>query len=67
MANKILVPLDGSALAECVLPHAISLAGTMNAAVILLRVLESAHSADSLQLVDPLNWHLGKAEAGAYL
>jgi nucleotide-binding universal stress UspA family protein len=67
MLNKILVPLDGSALAECVLPHAAGLARTMKTTVILLRVLAQDHHTDPLQAVDPLNWHLRKAEARAYL
>ena len=67
MVNKILVPLDGSALAECVLPHAVSLAKTMKATVILLQVLESVDRTDTLELVDPLRWQLRKGEANAYL
>jgi nucleotide-binding universal stress UspA family protein len=41
MYEKILVPLDGSELAECALPHVESLAkGRQEAEVILLRVIE---------------------------
>lgn len=41
MYKKILVPLDGSALAECVLPHVKEIvAGRGEAKVILLRVVE---------------------------
>lgn len=40
MYARILVPLDGSELAEVALPHAISLAKQSGAEVILLRVLE---------------------------
>ncbi len=41
MYNKILVPLDGSGLAECVLPHVESIAKGCNASsVIFLRVVE---------------------------
>ena len=38
MYNKILVPLDGSPLAEQVLPHALALAGCHGSEVVLLRV-----------------------------
>ncbi len=38
MYKKILVPLDGSPLAEAVLPHAEALAQSENAEIILLRV-----------------------------
>lgn len=38
MYKKILVPLDGSQLAEAVLPHAEAIAKSENAEIILLRV-----------------------------
>lgn len=38
MYNKILVPLDGSELAEQVLPHVIELANCTGAEIVLLRV-----------------------------
>jgi nucleotide-binding universal stress UspA family protein len=40
MYKSILVPLDGSARAEAILPHAEVLARTMGAKLILLRVIE---------------------------
>jgi nucleotide-binding universal stress UspA family protein len=39
MYKRILIPLDGSALAEQALPHAITQAGHFEAELILLRVL----------------------------
>jgi nucleotide-binding universal stress UspA family protein len=39
MYTKILVPLDGSDLAEAVLPHARALAQSVGAEIVLLRVL----------------------------
>jgi nucleotide-binding universal stress UspA family protein len=42
MFERILVPLDGSGLAESVLPHARELAARFNSELILLQVLESA-------------------------
>ncbi len=38
MYKKILVPLDGSPFAEAVLPHAMALAKSENAEVVILRV-----------------------------
>jgi nucleotide-binding universal stress UspA family protein len=66
MFNNMLVPLDGSALAECVLPHAVSLARAFSSKVMLLRVLERPQ-ADEERLVDPLDWHISRGEAEAYL
>ncbi len=41
MYQKIMVPLDGSELAECVLPHATAVAqGVNSASVVLVRVVE---------------------------
>jgi nucleotide-binding universal stress UspA family protein len=67
MFAHILVPLDGSALAECVIPHAISMAVALDARVTLLHVLEHPRDTGSLQPVDPLKWHLKKNETGFYL
>jgi nucleotide-binding universal stress UspA family protein len=66
MFNNMLVPLDGSALAECVLPHSVALARAFSAKVTLLRVLEGPQ-ADDDRLVDPLDWHICRGEAEAYL
>src|SRR3990170_1672841 len=44
MYNKILVPLDGSKLAECVLPHVEDIAkGCSAEAVVLIRVVETLY------------------------
>ena len=67
MFNHILVPLDGSSLAECVLPHSVAVAQAFGARVTLLRVLEPPHAANRIRPVDPLDWHISKAEARAYL
>lgn len=66
MFEHILVPLDGSPLAECVMPHAVAMAQTFDARITLLRVLEEHHVGDSPS-VDLLDWRLRKAEAEAYL
>ncbi|MEI8308543.1 MAG: universal stress protein [Chloroflexales bacterium] len=45
--RHILVPLDGSALAEQILPHAVAIASHDSAELTLLRVIEGHSSADS--------------------
>ena len=65
LVERILVPLDGSRLAECVLPHAIALARIFDAELILVRVQESLPG--NHPRVDSLSWRLGKAEVEAYL
>lgn len=67
MFDQVLVPLDGSSLAECVLPHAVALAQPFEARVRLLRVLEHVNAIGQAGSVDPLGWHIGKAETEAYL
>lgn len=65
MIRRILVPLDGSLLAESTLPHAAALADAFRAEVCLLRVLEPGRmgglTADSLEM------RLQRREVGAYL
>ena len=67
MFDKILVPLDRSTLAECVLPHAIALARALDSQLILLHVLSVSDKPDRLRAVDPLEWQLRRAEAESYL
>jgi nucleotide-binding universal stress UspA family protein len=67
MIKTILVPLDGSAIAECVLPHVLSLAAAMDARAILLHVLERPRDTGPLRPIDPLKWVLKKKEAESYL
>ena len=54
--SKVIVPLDGSAFAETVLPHATMLARRMDLGVTLLRVVpeDSPIFGDSISLVDML-------------
>lgn len=65
MFNRILVPLDGSALATGVLPHVVALAQALGSNLTLLRMLEG--QATPRGAVNPIEWQLGKAEAHAYL
>ncbi|MDY6877806.1 MAG: universal stress protein [Chloroflexota bacterium] len=67
MFDHILVPMDGSSLAECVLPHAMAIARVCESQVTLLRVLERTQARDATQSIDPLDWHIRRAEAEAHL
>jgi len=67
MINHILVPLDGSALAECVLPHVSAIAQASNARITLLHIADLPHEIRGQYAIDPLDWHLQKHEAKAYL
>lgn len=66
MFDRILVPLDGSSLAECVLPHLITLVRTFDAEVELVHVL-ACNAGNGGAPVDPLSWEMRKAEARSYL
>jgi nucleotide-binding universal stress UspA family protein len=66
MFRTILVPLDGSQLAEVVLPHANALAKAFDASLWLVRVIESTAD-EEMQPVDPLQWQITKREAETYL
>ena len=67
MINHILVPLDGSALAECVLPHVMAMAPVTNARITLSHVMEYAHIRGETPAVDPVDWHLRKHKSEKYL
>ena len=67
MLNHILVPLDGSLLAECVLSHAVTLAQVFETRLTLLRVVERNQATGLKRAIDPLQWQIRKVEAGAYL
>jgi nucleotide-binding universal stress UspA family protein len=67
MFDPILVPLDGSQLAECVLPHVETIARSLDADITLLRMLEKKQVGTSAQLFDLLNWQINKTRAMLYL
>ncbi len=67
MIEHILVPLDGSSLAECVLPHVVAVARACGSRVTLLQVLERPATSGPVRFVDPLRWYMSEAEARAYL
>ena len=67
MFKRILLPLDRSALAECVLPHTIAFARAFESQVTLLHVMDTPREAHRRPAMDPLNWQIRKAEAKTYL
>jgi nucleotide-binding universal stress UspA family protein len=67
MIDHILVPLDGSSLAERVLPHLFAIARPFDSRVTLLRVISRTDSAHTTQRIDPLDWQMREAEARSYL
>jgi len=67
MINHILVPLDGSTLAECVLPHVTAIAPVTHARITLLHVLQRSQNGGGTPAIDPVEWHLQKQNAEKYL
>ncbi|TAK14687.1 MAG: universal stress protein [Anaerolineae bacterium] len=67
MFDSILVPLDGSQLAECVLPHAMAIARPFDSEISLLRMLEKNQTGVPGQLMDLLSWQINKTQASLYL
>jgi len=67
MFTHILVPLDGSELAECVLPHVKLQAALMGAEVTLFHSLERDGGAGSTSPVHPVEWRMRRAQARSYL
>jgi nucleotide-binding universal stress UspA family protein len=59
MFERILVPLDRSPVAECVLPHAV--ARSLDSQLMLLHILSPSDRQDGLRAVDPLEWQLRRA------
>jgi nucleotide-binding universal stress UspA family protein len=67
MINHILVPLDGSSLAECVLPHISAIAQAFEARITLLQVVDLPEDLIAEHPIDPLDWQLKRREAESYL
>jgi nucleotide-binding universal stress UspA family protein len=67
MFDHILVPLDGSTLAEIVLPHLVLLSRMNHTRVTLIRVLDPHVRRIQGQQVDPFEWQMRKAEVDIYL
>ena len=69
MLDKILVPLDGSVLADAILTHIVALTRINGAQATLLHVLETNTklAQSGRTQVDPVEWRLRKIEAQSYL
>jgi nucleotide-binding universal stress UspA family protein len=67
MFKRILLPLDSSKLAECVLPHLVAIARICEPEVQLLRVSEPFGVTARLRMIDPVDWQIRKAESESYL
>jgi nucleotide-binding universal stress UspA family protein len=67
MIDHILVPLDGSSLAERVLPHLFALSRPFDSRITLLRVISRSETTQPSQRIDPLDWQMHEAEAHSYL
>jgi nucleotide-binding universal stress UspA family protein len=67
MLEHILLPLDGSLLAERVLPHAVTLSKAFDSQLTLLRVIYQPEEANQHGIVNPMDWQMRKSEAEAYL
>jgi nucleotide-binding universal stress UspA family protein len=70
MYKRVLVPLDGSQLAESILPFVEQVAGPLQAEVVLLAVIESPSAGEVLAsagVVSPDAWRLRELEVKQYL
>jgi nucleotide-binding universal stress UspA family protein len=67
MFEHILVPLDGSTLAECALPHCLAIARAFDSRITLIHIVERIGAERGSRPVDPLTWHIRRSEAEAYL
>jgi nucleotide-binding universal stress UspA family protein len=65
--RRLLVPLDGSALAECALPFAAAIARTFSGRIMLLRVLEPHRKLGPGRQIDAVEWGIIRAEAHSHL
>lgn len=67
MFQRILVPLDGSILAEKALAHARRFARVFDARLVLLHVLDASLFPENARITDPFTWQVRKAQAEMYL
>ena len=63
MSHHILVPLDGSSLAECVLPHVVTLYEALDGEVTLLRAVTGECPPSPEKPIDPLDYRMRASEA----
>jgi nucleotide-binding universal stress UspA family protein len=66
-ARRLLVCLDGSAVSEVCVPHALSLARTFGSALTLVRVMQSSHDQGGTLVNDALGWEIARQESQGYL
>ncbi|MGE5223859.1 MAG: universal stress protein [Omnitrophica WOR_2 bacterium] len=67
MFDQILVPVDGSLLAENVIPHTIAMAQAYDSEVTLISVLDPLGGNISTRPIDPWDWRIQRAEVETYL
>lgn len=67
MFQRIVIPLDGSCLAESALPHAINLTKALDIKLVLIRVLQQNNGGNHRYPPDPVALDAMHAEAAAYL
>ena len=70
MYKRVLVPLDGSGLAEAILPFVEQVAGPLDAEVVLLNVIEPPSPGEviaSAGVVSPDAWRIRELEVKRYL
>jgi len=67
MFNRILVPLDGSQLAEKAIPHAVHFARIFGSGIILLQVIDPTSYHENPESIDPISWQIRKTEADIYM
>jgi len=66
--KHILLPLDGSSIAEEAIAHALLIARNSDAEIHLLHVQKSeSHADEHEQNIDPVEWRLRRAELKSYL
>jgi nucleotide-binding universal stress UspA family protein len=67
MFEHLLIPLDGSPLAECVLPHGVAIAKVLGARMSIVQVIEPSKPGGGARTIDPFEWHYTEVQAGVYL
>jgi len=70
MYKRVLIPLDGSELAEAILPFAEQVAGPLDAEVVLLRVVEAVSAVEAIAsagVIAPDTFAIREMEAKRYL
>lgn len=67
MFDRILIPLDGSSLAECVLSHVAAIAKAFDSQLMFVRVIDPIGISSRPRAVDPFDWQILKVEAESYL